>query len=395
MRILVVTHNYPRFAGDPAGAYIARLATAATSSGAIVQVLAPHAPGTAVDETVAGVRTQRFRYGPAMLERVGYRGDATGRALLNPLTLAMAPFYLGRFRGSARLAAARFAPTVVHAHWWFPAGWAASGLGIPYVVTSHGSDVRLFDRGGWWRRSGRRVLGRAGAVTAVSRFLAQDVERHVGPLPNPVEVTPMPVDVELFSSGHTTPKRVPPQILYAGNLVPAKGVDVLLRACAVLRKREVGCRLRILGDGPSRGSLERLAAELGIAGDVDWSPFVPQDRMPAEYGASTVTVLPSRGQAEGLGLTLVEALLAGSAVVATPAGGIPEVVQEGETGLLARDGDAEDLARQIGRLLQDAALRDRLIANGSSRVRDTYSAAAAARRFLALYDAVASGRPAR
>jgi glycosyltransferase involved in cell wall biosynthesis len=117
--------------------------------------------------------------------------------------------------------------------------------------------------------------------------------------------------------------------------------------------------------------------------------------MPAEYGASTVTVLPSRGQAEGLGLTLVEALLAGSAVVATPAGGIPEVVQDGETGLLARDGDPEDLADKIARLLDDPALRDRLIATGSARVRETYSAAATARRFLALYDAIAARQPAR
>jgi phosphatidylinositol alpha-1,6-mannosyltransferase len=392
MRILVVTHNYPRFPGDPAGAYVARLAAAAARDGATVQVLAPHAPGTAVDETVGAVRTQRFRYGPAALERVGYRGDASGRAFRDPLTLAMAPLYLGQFRRSARRAAARFAPTVVHAHWWFPAGWAVSALDIPYVVTSHGSDVRLFDRGGWWRRAGRRVLRRAGAVTAVSRFLAQDLERQAGPLSRPVTVAPMPVDVEHFASGRLAPKSVPPRVLYAGNLVPAKGVDDLLRAHAVLRRRGIVCRLKILGEGPARPELERLAVDLGTASDIDWSPFVPQDRMPAEYGASTVTVLPSRVP-EGLGLTLVEALLAGSAAVGTPSGGIPEVVQDGETGLLARDGDPEDLANAIARLLEDPALRDRLIATGSARVRDTYSVAAASRRFLALYDAIAARHP--
>jgi glycosyltransferase involved in cell wall biosynthesis len=395
MRILVVTHNYPRFAGDPAGAYVARLAAAAASDGATVQVLAPHAPGTAVDETVGAVRTQRFRYGPAALERIGYRGDTPSRAFRDPLTLAMAPFYLGQFRRSARRAAARFAPNVVHAHWWFPAGWAVSTLDIPYVVTSHGSDVRLFDRGGWWRRAGRRVLQQAGAVTAVSQFLARDLERHAGPFSRPVTVTPMPVDVELFAAGRATAKSSPPRILYAGNLVGAKGVDVLLHAHAVLRHRGVSCRLKILGEGPAKNTLERLAGELGTASDIDWSPFVPQDRMPAEYGASLVTVLPSRGQAEGLGLTLVEALLSGSAVVATPAGGIPEVVQDGETGLLARDGDPEDLANKLARVLEDAALRDRLVATGTARVRDTYSPAAAARRFLALYDDIAARHPAR
>lgn len=393
MRVLVVTHNYPRFPGDPAGAYIARLAAAATSGGATVQILAPHAPGTAVQETMAGVRIERFRYGPAAFERVGYRGDATGRVLRDPLALAMAPWYLARFRRSAQQAVAQFAPSVVHAHWWFPGGWAVSSLGIPYVVTSHGSDVRLFDRGWWWRRAGRSILSRAAAVTTVSRFLAGDVERQVGPLPQPVQVTPMPVDVDRFTTGRATPKSVPARILFAGNLVPAKGVDVLLRAFAMLRQRGVACRLKLLGEGPARTTLERLAQTLGIAGDVDWSSFVPQNQMPAEYGASTVTVLPSRGQAEGLGLTLVEALLAGSAVVATPAGGIPEVVTDGETGLLARDGDSEDLARQIGRLLEDPTLRHRLIAKGSTQVKETYSATAAANRFLTLYDAVASRSP--
>lgn len=394
MRVLLVSHNYPRFAGDPAGAYVARLAKAAAAAGATVQVLAPHAPGTATDETDAGVRVQRFRYGPTALERVGYRGD-TDRALRDPITVLMAPFYLRRFVTSARRAAAQFAPTVVHAHWWFPAGWAVAGLERPFVTTSHGSDVRLFDRGGWWRRAGRSVLRRAGAVTAVSRFLAQDLERHVGPLARPVTVSPMPVDVELFTAGTTTPKNVPPRILYAGNLVPSKGVDVLLRAYALLRQRGLACRLKILGEGAAQPLLERLARELGVSGDVDWSSFVPQDRMPAEYGASTVTVLPSRGQAEGLGLTLVEALLAGCAVVATPAGGIPEVIQDGETGLLTRDGDAEDLARQVARLLEDATLRERLITTGSARVKDTYSAATAARRFLSLYDDLASSHPER
>ncbi len=394
MRVLLVSHNYPRFAGDPAGAYVARLAQAAAAAGVTVQVLAPHAPGAARDEAQDAVRVHRFRYGPTALERVGYRGE-TDRALRDPITLLMAPFYLRQFAASARRAAAEFAPTVVHAHWWFPAGWAVARLATPFLTTSHGSDVRLFDRGAVWRRVGRKVLRRASAVTAVSRFLAQDLERHAGPLARPVTVSPMPVDVELFASGRQTPKAAPPRILYAGNLVPAKGVDILVRAYAVLRQRGVSCRLKILGEGPARPGLERLAGSLGIANDVEWSAFVPQQRMPAEYGASMVSVLPSRGRAEGLGLTLVEAMLAGCAVVATPAGGIPEVVQDEETGLLARDGDAGDFSRQIARLLEDATLRERLIATGSARVRDTYSAATAARRFLTLYDDLASSRPAR
>ena len=115
--------------------------------------------------------------------------------------------------------------------------------------------------------------------------------------------------------------------------------------------------------------------------------------MAAEYGASAVTVLPSRGQAEGLGLTLVEALLAGCAVVGTAAGGIPEVVLHEKTGLIARDGNAEDLATQIQRLLTDLPLRERLARAGKEHVLRTYSSEAAVARFLEIYDAVADHQP--
>jgi glycosyltransferase involved in cell wall biosynthesis len=175
--------------------------------------------------------------------------------------------------------------------------------------------------------------------------------------------------------------------LYAGNLVAAKGVDVLISAFALLRDRGIDCRLRILGQGPAKERLENLVRSLSLTDRVTIAPFVSQAQMPAEYGAAAVTVLPSRGQAEGLGLTLVEALLAGSAVIGTPAGGIPEVVEDGVTGLLTPDGDAGALAQRLTLLLQDDALRARLTAQGAERVRKVYSLDATVDRFLALFDA--------
>jgi glycogen(starch) synthase len=114
-----------------------------------------------------------------------------------------------------------------------------------------------------------------------------------------------------------------------------------------------------------------------------------------EYGASTVTVLPTRGRAEGLGLTLVEALLAGSAIVGTPAGGIPEVVRHEVTGLLARDEDPLSLADQIERLLTDAPLRDRLIGAGQQYALETFSPEVAVGRFLEIYHVLAHDQPNR
>jgi glycosyltransferase involved in cell wall biosynthesis len=205
----------------------------------------------------------------------------------------------------------------------------------------------------------------------------------------------MPLDVDAFSAGRLVSRVQPPRILYAGNLVQSKGVDVLLRAAALLAGRGVDFRLKILGQGPEESELKRLASELKLGDRVVWSRFVTQSQMPGQYGASTVTVLPTRGSAEGLGLTLVEALLAGAAVVGTRAGGIPEVVRHEETGLIARDGDPGDLAHQIERLLLDASLRDRLTRAGKERVLHTYSPETAVRRFLDIYHAATGHQPLR
>lgn len=389
LRILTLTHNYPRFAGDPAGAFVARIAEGAAARGHEVEVLAPHAPGTTEDERAAGLRIRRFRYAPEPLERVAYTGHLHGRTLLSPLAALAFPGFLVAFGLAVRSAIRRFSPDVIHAHWWMPAGWFASRAKVPYLITCHGSDVRLLERGDLVRRIALPAFQRAAQITTVSRFLAKDLQLMLPAIEGRVLVAPMPVDVSRFVAGATTAKVDPPRVLYAGNLVPSKGVDVLLRAVAELSRRGVACELKILGEGPARRDLETLAREIGIASRTTWAPFVPQARMAAEYGASTVTVLPTRGHAEGLGLTLVEGLLAGSAVVGTAAGGIPEVVVHEETGLIARDGDPLDLASQIQRLLTDAPLRERLTRAGKEHALKTYAPETAIDRFLEIYDVVA------
>jgi glycosyltransferase involved in cell wall biosynthesis len=391
MRVLVLTHNYPRFAGDPAGAFVARLARATQTAGHETRVVAPHVPGAAKHEMDGGVSVTRFGYAPERLERVGYTGSLHRDALSKPLVALTLPAYFWCFRRAAHRALRDFRPDIVHAHWWVPSGMVAATLGTLFLVTSHGSDVRLLENLPPARALARRVLGRASAITTVSRFLADDVRRLLPEMRTPVEVLPMPLDVAHFASGRSEVKASPPRILYAGNLVTSKGVDVLIEAVARLRERGIDCELRILGEGPERGALEALSRRHGVASAVSFSPFVPQSAMPAEYGRSTVTVLPTRGNSEGLGLTLVEALLAGSAVVGTPAGGIPEVVTDGVTGLIARDGDAVHLAQQIGRLLADPELRARLVRCGAERARERHAAIAAASRFIDLYEEVRGG----
>jgi len=387
MRVLVVTHNFPRFAGDPAGAFVARLAEGVRARGHVVQVLAPHAPGLPVRETRNQLDVVRFRYAPEALERVAYRGDMHGSRSLTPLALTGLLAFLAAFRGAVRRMVASFRPDVIHAHWWIPGGWFAVASGVPTVITCHGSDVRLLARARVLRTLAARVLPRAAAVTTVSTFLARELEASLPALRGRVRTVAMPLDLEEFSAARETPRVAPPRILYAGNLIASKGVDDLVRAFALLRQRGIACGLRIIGEGPHSGALHALAAELGLADVIEWSTFLPQDAMPEEYGRSTIVVLPTRGNEEGLGLTLVEALLAGTAVVGTSAGGIPEIVRDGETGLLARPNDPSNLADKLAELLTSSELRSRLAEQGRRHVLERFAPGTSVDTFLALFRA--------
>ena len=387
MRVLVVTHNFPRFAGDPAGAFVARLSEGIVARGHVVQVLAPHAAGLPTHEWRNQLEVVRFRYAPEALEQVAYRGDMHGSRSLAPFALAGLLTFLAAFRRAVRRAAARFRPDVIHAHWWMPGGWLAVGTGIPTVITCHGSDVRLLARVRLLRTLAARVLPRAAAVTTVSTFLARDLELAIPALRGRVKTVAMPLDLDAFLAARETPRAAPPRILYAGNLIASKGVADLVRAFALLRERGVACGLRILGEGPDRDAVRAVAADLGLANVIEWSAFLPQSAMPEEYGRSTVVVLPTRGNEEGLGLTLVEALLAGAAVVGTHAGGIPEIVRHGDTGLLARANDPADLADKLAELLASSELRSRLVEQGRRHVLERFAPGTSVDNFLALFRA--------
>jgi glycosyltransferase involved in cell wall biosynthesis len=389
VRILFVAHTYLRWSGDRAGAQVYRFARAAQERGHQVLVVAPHAAG-ALDgeETLDGVRIRRFRYASDANERIGYQG-AIAKSIGNPASLLTLPGYLLKFRGAVRAAVREFVPDVVSVHWWAPGALATDGLTVPVAITCHGSDVRLLTTSFLARTIGRPVLRRAAAVSAVSGLMAKDIAEQTGR--SDVEVTRMPVDDARFAPGGD--RGAPPLILFAGNIIRAKGVDLILRAAAELHRSGVSFRLRLVGDGPHRGEFEALAAALGITSLVEWGGPRAHDEMPGEFARASIFVLASRGpRGEGLPLTVAEALLSGCAVVSTPAGGVPEIVLDGETGLIARDDDAAHLAAQLGRLLADPALCQRLGAAGRARALEQHGERQANDRFFAfLGDAIRKG----
>jgi glycosyltransferase involved in cell wall biosynthesis len=183
--------------------------------------------------------------------------------------------------------------------------------------------------------------------------ISQSVRQSLVPLrvaPGKIEVCPTPIRTHLIDSSPREPKRPSGQrLLNVGYLCRQKGLDILLRAVARLVDSGRDPNLTLVGDGPARPSLARLADRLGIGARVSFVGHVPQHSLNSFYRDCDVFVLPTRY--EGLGRVLVEAGLAGAPIVTTAIGPTSEAVLPGETALLVPKNDAVALAAAIGNLL--------------------------------------------
>jgi glycosyltransferase involved in cell wall biosynthesis len=184
-----------------------------------------------------------------------------------------------------------------------------------------------------------------------------------------------------------------PVVGFAGRLVSKKGVDVLLRAMAELRRALPAARLLLAGDGPERPRLEALARALGIGGAVDFLGHLDHAALEGALAPAWVQAVPSRWE-EPFGLVAAEAMMRGTAVVASRGGGLAEQVVDGETGVLVPAGDALALARALHSTLVDRELAERLGAAGRRRALAELSEERYVERFLAIYEELAGGASA-
>jgi glycosyltransferase involved in cell wall biosynthesis len=382
VRILFVTHSFPRWSGDVAGAFILRLARALAATGTQVHVLAPAAKGLAPRDTVEGVTVHRFSYAPAEWQTLAYTGtmaEQVGRSWQARIALSgmLARGAMAVYRDVATLA-----PHVVHAHWWFPGAVLALGApaAVPAVTTLHGSDVRLARGRGWASALFRRIIARSAAVTAVSTFLADEARAMAPELKATVE--PMPVNVELFTPGG---ERQRARFLFVGRLNAQKGVDLLLEALAMSAS---GAALDVVGNGPDRAAIETRAARLGIASRLTFHGERSQEQLAPLYRAATAVVIPS--EREGLGLVAVEALLCETPVIAFRSGGLTDVVTDGETGYLTPPGDVRALSAAMDALLARADRGTALGRAGRVTALGRFSPDVVAARYRTIYERVVS-----
>ncbi len=398
-RVLLVATTYPRWADDQVPKFIQEFARSLADS-CTVHVLAPHAKGALRFEDSDGIQVHRFVYAPVALEKFG-----AGLSIIEILkrhawyALLIPPFVLAAtFEIVALQRQERF--DVIHVHWLIPFGPVVGLLRrltkFRYIITAHGTDVFPFAEGqglthhllGWIHRI--FTVPAADRIVAVSRALEAALLHWIPAIPpDKLCLGPMGFDSSLFSPAVATgTRRAGPRLVFVGRLVEVKGVRYLIDAVDILRNRGVAVELRICGDGPLRRLLEEQVARLALSNSVRFEGHVAHDALPAVFYRADVFVGPSvstsLGEAEGFGLTFLEAQAAGLPVIGTDVGGIPDVIVDGQSGLLVTEKDAGAIAQSVLQLMGDDALRERIIRNGLAQAR-AHDWSSVARRYLQLY----------
>jgi len=401
-RILCVTSNFPRWQGDSTTPFILHLAKDLQQLGWQIDVLAPHAQGTAIKETIEDVRVERFRYlWPAALETVCYQGGALINLRKNRANYIKLPaLIVSEWLNIAfRLAKRKY--DLLHSHWILPQGFtsvlAAGLLKIPHVTTVHGGDVFGL-RGALLTKFKRFTLNHADAVTVNSSVTETAVTKIV-PALNELHRIPMGVTINGFSDPTFSRKLRNqyrrgngPLVVFTGRIVEEKGVEDLIRAVAILAPRLPDITVLIMGEGQDRLMFEEMSKNLGLSDRVMFSGWIEPDSVSAYLSAGDVFVGPSRDSSDGWieaqGLTVIEAMVAKTPVVSTRAGGIVDSVKHEKTGLLVNDRSPDEIANAIERLVRDPKLADYLREEGFKLAVNKFSRASSANSFSALFEKI-------
>jgi glycosyltransferase involved in cell wall biosynthesis len=299
---------------------------------------------------------------------------------------------LGIFPKVVHQARAMEAEGVDHVHCHFSNHPAAAGFligrltDIPYSFTAHGFDLHVD------RRMLCEKVAEAAFVITISEYNRRlIVEECGGPARAKLAVIHCGVDTGLFRPREASPPERPFSILCVGTLHEVKGQGYLVEACRLLAEAGIDVRCTLVGDGPDRAALARQVASAGLGDRVDLVGRRTRAGVAELLARAHVLVAPSvptkEGKREGIPVALMEAMACGVPVVASDLSGIPELVDDGATGLLVPPRDPEALASALRRLGDEPALRERMGRAGREKVEREFdvrtNAAELVRRFRA------------
>ncbi|MEY8200114.1 MAG: glycosyltransferase family 4 protein, partial [Colwellia sp.] len=332
-----------------------------------------------------------FKYLPRSWQALAYGSGILPNLKKSPILYLQIPFFLSAMFLSLFVLCKRIKPDVIHAHWIIPQGLIAILVGkllnIPVIATAHGGDAFSLNNG-LLSRLKRHTLRHCKAWTSNTPATAQAFGK-TSSIPN---IIPMGVDIESFKNGaienigdHETRSI----ILFVGRLVEKKGVKYLIEAFSKLPKQaQQESVLWIVGGGDDQLALETQAKQLGIKNIKFWGQ-IQNDKLPSFYAAASIFVAPSiidsKGDTEGQGVILLEAMASGIPIISTNVGGIPDVISHNETGLLVQANNSAELSEGILSLLNNKELIKELTRKAQLNVEENYVWPVVSEQFISLF----------
>lgn len=352
--ILVISSVYPTTSDGNHGAFIRETVLQMRSLGINFKIFAPAYEGSQT-HNLDNIEIYRFRYFFKRFENL-VRDGAPTKLQKQPLYVLVAISYI--FLGAWQLfwLCKKQKPDLLHVNWPFPHGLMAYPtsklLGIPMLFSFHGAELLLAKKFSFVGSILRWQIPMASSVTANSSFTKALIQKLYS---GEVTVIPYGLTIE--------PKKTVPRnpeedirLLFVGRLDERKGLRYLLEALPlVLSKYPV--RLRIVGKGILEDEIKAQCQELKLEKVVDFLGFVSKEELANEYASCDIFVLPaivdSKGDTEGLGIVMIEALAHEKPVIASAVGGIVDVIQSGVTGILVKEKDPQALFQAIVDLIAD------------------------------------------
>jgi glycosyltransferase involved in cell wall biosynthesis len=373
MKVLFLGSVYPRFHSDTQVPWLRRLVAHLVRAGVEVQVMAPSYRGLE-SHTIDGVPVYRFRYATPALEILTHDEGAATKMTVKPwMQLLAIPYCISGFFKCIRLAhRERF--DVIHAHWPFPHALIAFGacklFHIPLVLNFYGVELLLLRKKKWIRPFMKFIIGQGNAIVAISHFTAARI-REVRDCE--VEWIPYGTTLSRAATFEVHPHIGKYRILFVGRHIERKGLEYLIRAAGKLDSNHF--EVRIAGTGDLTPSLQNLARSIAPE-TVVFTGLLSPEALETEYKTANCFVLPaivdSKGDTEGLGVVLIEAMEYGLPVIASDVGGIPDVVIHEKTGLLVPEKDVDALVEAFERMAADVQLNVRLLQGAEAHVRECF-----------------------
>ena len=397
-KVLVIGSVYPRFHEDAEVPWLRTSIAHLKKAGLDIQVLAPAYKGLKSHE-IDGIKVNRFRYAPANWEMLTHEEGAPSKMANKPwLQLLAIPYIISGFFKCIKICR-KFKPDIIHAHWPFPHAYIALGAAklfrIPLVLNFHGAELLLIRKKKWVKPLLKFAIGQAQAVFANSSFTASKIKalRNVD-----VEWSPYGTTLEFGNRNSEFGMEPHPingkfKILFVGRHIERKGICYLIEAAKYLPRDQF--EIRIVGVGDLTEELKKLASESATpnSADIIFTGKLSPEALANEYRTANVFTLPaivdSKGDTEGLGVVLIEAMELDLPIVASNVGGIPDVVVDGVSGILVPEKDPEALASAYKRLAAEPELVKQLLAGSRKRIAECFTWDGIIERQIAVYNKLA------